>query len=171
MYKIRKLFLFFLVIGIGMLALTSFPKDVHADSSSSIVNYQGVLIKNPNTKYTHKLENQNVNLILNSGLNVFEGKTVNVQVEYIATGGFIVLSLTPVSVTTTPTVSNTTSNTVTFQGTLVKSTNPSYTHVLQGQNLNLILGSQFNYLENSIVKVVVVFNSSNKFSIISVTRV
>lgn len=171
MYKIRKFFLFFLVVGIGIVALTAFPKDVSAASSTSVVNYKGVLIKNPNIKYTHKLENQSINFILNSGFNVFEGQTVNVQVEYVATGGFIILSLTPVNVTTTPTVSNTTSNTRTFEGTLIKSTNPAYTHVLQGQKLNLILGTQFNHLENSMVKVEVVFNLSNKFNVISVTAI
>ena len=56
--------------------------------------FQGILVKHSNSKYTHKLKGQNVNFILSSDYNHFEGKEVKVEVQFTgkSSGAFRVVS-------------------------------------------------------------------------------
>lgn len=59
----------------------------------NVITYQGVLIKNSNTNYTHKLKDQNVNFILSSNFNVYENQEVKVQVRFSYKNKFTVISI------------------------------------------------------------------------------
>jgi len=138
---------------------------VKAGESGQTVVYEDILIKHPNTKYTHKLEGQNVNLILSDYYKQYEGEKVSVKVVFNENGnGFKVVSITPVSEET---------DTKTYQGILEKHTNPKYTHKLQGQNVNLILSDYYEAFEGKEVKVQVKFTGEDqgKFNVMLISEV
>ena len=145
---------------------------VNAKSSSSqTVTYQGILVKNPNTKYTHMLQDKKINLILSTRYNNWEGKEVKISVVfYEDKTGFVVKSIELVGTIDgvggiAPVVDG---NVVTYQGILIKNPNTNYTHKLKDQNVNFILSSNFNVYENQEVKVQVRFSYNNKFTVISI---
>lgn len=162
---------FLVTVGLFVLGLTIKANRSIAYAAET-ASYEGVLVKHTNPKYTHKLEGTNVNLILNSSYNSLEGKLVRVDVIFNTDApGFMVTSITVIGETSTqPPVGNTSPVTV-FQGVLIKNPNPAYTHKLEGQGVNFILGSQYNVYEGKEVKVEVQFTSGNKFTVLSMTLV
>lgn len=61
------------------------------------VTFSGVLTRHPNPRYTHKLEGQNVNLIMSDYYNQYIGTTVIIKVKFMddKSGRFLVVSLRP----------------------------------------------------------------------------
>jgi hypothetical protein len=156
---------------IGALFLISLAVRHPVYAADTTVTYQGVLIKNPNTTYTHKLQNQNVNFILNSSYNKFEGQKVVVTVNFAAgTNKFSVTSMKLVSnnqnasstttASTTPTQTENQDGTVTYTGVLQKNINPNYTDriVFPWGQVNLILAPKFQAWEGQVVSVTVLFD-------------
>jgi hypothetical protein len=157
-----------ILICLGGMFVVGLAVRTPAYAAETTATYQGVLVKHTNTKYTHKLQNQNVNFILNSSYTQYEGKEVVVQVVFKADGtGFYVKSMVLAASTNTPSTTQ-----KTFTGKLITTTKAPYTHVLENQQVNLILSSYYNQFVGYQVNVVVQFTGvGSKFKVVSITKV
>lgn len=169
----RKLLNFFIVAfctaGLFVVASIAMPRKAHAAPATK--QYQGILEKHTNPKYTHKLKDQNVNLIMSASYDKWLGEEVEIDVVFNSDGTFKVTSVTLVGVTTP---APTRASTVIYTGVL-KSASAPYTHKLKDGdvNVNLILYPVSDYVDlvGKTVEVEVEFMDGGKFWVISIGEV
>jgi hypothetical protein len=85
------------IVALNVVAISFITSLQQAEAAEvgDVKYFTGKLIDHPDSAYTHKLDNMDLNLILRDEFDKYLGQTVTVKVQYTTTRRFNVLSIVP----------------------------------------------------------------------------
>ncbi len=85
------------IVALNVVAISFITSLQQAEAAEigDVKYFTGKLIEHPDSSYTHKLDNMDLNLILRDEFDKYLGQTVTVKVEYTTARRFKVLSIVP----------------------------------------------------------------------------